>query len=65
MRLTHFSHLDKPRPLVELTRKLVRTPMANAAVAPRTSTDRGLNSGIRVGKENNLEGIGAISCGKI
>jgi len=39
--------------------------MTNVTVAPITSTIRGLYSEVRVGKENNLEGPGVISCDNI
>ena len=54
MRPIHIAHLDKSRPVVLLTRELVRRSMTNVTVAPITSTIRGLYSEVRVGKENNL-----------
>ena len=65
MRPIHIADLDKPRPVVVLTRELVRSSMTNVTVAPVTSTIRGLYSEVRVGKENNLEGPGVISCDNI
>jgi len=65
MRPIHIADLDKPRPVVVLTRELVRSSMKNMTVAPITSTIRGLYSEVRVGKENNLEGPGVISCDNI
>jgi len=65
MRPIHIADLDKPRPVVVLTRELVRSSMTNVTVAPITSTIRGLYSEVRVGKENNLEGPGVISCDNI
>ncbi len=65
MRPIHIAHLDKPRPVVVLTRELVRSSMTIVTVAPITSTIRGLYSEVRVGKENNLEGPGVISCDNI
>ena len=65
MRPIYIAQLDKPRPVVVLTRELVRNSMTNVTVAPITSTIRGLYSEVRVGKENNLEGPGVISCDNI
>lgn len=65
MRPIHIAHLDKSRPVVLLTRELVRKSMANVTVAPITSTIRGLYSEVRVGEENNLEGPEVISCDNI
>lgn len=65
MRPIYVAQLDKPTPVVVLTRELVRNSMTNVTVAPITSTIRGLYSEVRVGKENNLEGPGVISCDAI
>ncbi len=60
MRSMYIAQLDKPRPVVVLTRELVRNSMTNVTVAPITSSVRGLYSEVRVGKGNNLEGPGVI-----
>ena len=65
MRPIYIAQLDEPRPVVVLTRELVRSSIKNVTVAPITSTIRGLYSEVRVGKENNLEGPGVISCDNI
>jgi mRNA interferase MazF len=65
MRPIYMAQLDKPRPVVVLTRELVHNSMTNVTVAPITSTIRGLYSEVRVGKENNLDGPGVISCDNI
>lgn len=65
MRPIHIAYLDKPRPVVVITRELVRNSMTNVTVAPITSTIRSLYSEVGVGKENNLEGPGVISCDNI
>ena len=44
MRPIHTARLDKTRPVVVLTRELVRPHMARVTVAPITSTVRGLST---------------------
>ncbi|MEV0792376.1 type II toxin-antitoxin system PemK/MazF family toxin [Kribbella sp. NPDC050459] len=65
MRPIHIARLDKPRPVVVLTRELIRPRLTNVTVAPITSTIRGLSTEVRVGPENGLDHASAISCDNI
>lgn len=62
MRPIHIARLDKPRPVLILTRELVRPHMNNVTVAPITSTARGLSTEVRVSGENGLERPSVVSC---
>jgi mRNA interferase MazF len=65
VRPIHTARLDKPRPVVVLTRELVRPHMARVTVAPITSTARGLSTEIPVGPANGLEHACVVSCDNI
>ncbi|TDD30330.1 type II toxin-antitoxin system PemK/MazF family toxin [Kribbella turkmenica] len=65
MRPIHVARLDKPRPVVVLTRELIRPRLTNVTVAPITSTIRGLSTEVRVGPRNGLDHDSAISCDNI
>jgi len=65
MRPIYTAHLDKARPVVVLTRELVRDSMTSVTVAPITTRVRGLYSEVPVGAENNLSAAGVISCDNI
>lgn len=65
MRPLHIARLDKPRPVVVLTRELIRPRLTNVTVAPITSTVRGLSTEVPVGPENGLQHVSAISCDNI
>lgn len=65
MRPIHVARLDKSRPVLVLTRELVRPHMNTVTVAPITKTIRGLSSEVRVGAANGLEGEGVIACDHI
>jgi mRNA interferase MazF len=65
MRPIHIAHLDKARPVLVLTRELVRPYMTRVTVAPITSTIRGLSSEVRVGRANGLDNEGVVSCDNI
>lgn len=65
MRPIHTARLDKTRPVVVLTRELVRPHMARVTVAPITSTVRGLSTEIPVGPANGLEHACVVSCDNI
>lgn len=62
MRPIHIARLDKPRPVVVLTRELIRPRLTNVTVAPITSTIRGLSTEVPVGPENGLEHDSVICC---
>ena len=55
MRPIHLSRLDKTRPVLVLTRELVRPYLTRVTVAPITSTVRGLSTEVSVGTRNGLE----------
>jgi mRNA interferase MazF len=65
MRPIHIARLDKPRPVVVLTRELIRPRLTNVTVAPITSTIRGLSTEVPVGPRNGLDHDSAISCDNI
>jgi mRNA interferase MazF len=47
VRPIHAAELDKARPVVVLTRELVRPHLARVTVAPITTTIRGLSTEVR------------------
>lgn len=65
MRPIHVAKLDKARPVLVLTRELVRPVLNNVTVAPITTTIRGLSTEIPVGPENGLNQSSVVSCDNI
>ena len=65
MRPIHTARLDKARPVVVLTRELVRPHMARVTVAPITTTVRGLSTEIPVGPANGLDYPCVVSCDNV
>lgn len=65
MRPIHVAHLDKTRPVLILTRALVRPHLGTVTVAPITTTIRGLSTEVRVDTANGLAGPSAVSCDNI
>jgi mRNA interferase MazF len=65
VRPIHTAQLDKGRPVLILTRELVRPHMARVTVAPITTTARGLSTEVPVGAANGLDTDGVISCDNI
>jgi mRNA interferase MazF len=65
MRPIHIAHLDKARPVLVLTRELVRPHLSTVTVAPITTTIRGLSTEVRVGTANGLAGPSVVSCDNI
>lgn len=61
MRPIHLAALDKPRPVLVLTRALVRPHLATVTVAPITSRVRGLSTELPVGVANGLDGPSVVS----
>jgi mRNA interferase MazF len=55
VRPIHLARLDKTRPVLVLTRELVRPHLRRVTVAPITSTVRGLSTEVGVGVRNGLE----------
>lgn len=65
MRPLHIARLDKARPVLVLTRELVRPHLARVTVAPVTTTTRGLSTEVSVGPRNGLDSDCVVSCDNI
>ena len=65
MRPIHIARLDKARPVLILTRELVRPHLNRVTVAPITSTIRGLSTEVPVGSTNGLDRDSVVSCDDI
>jgi mRNA interferase MazF len=65
VRPIHVAQLDKARPVVVLTRELVRPHLARVTVAPITMTVRGLSTEVAVGPANGLDHPCVVSCDNI
>jgi mRNA interferase MazF len=65
MRPIHIAQLDKARPVLVLTRELVRPYLATATVAPITTTIRGLSTEVPLDAANGLSGPSVVSCDNI
>lgn len=65
MRPIHSTRLDKQRPVLVLTRELVRPHLTNVTVAPMTTTVRGLSSELARRPANGLDGRGVVSLDNI
>jgi mRNA interferase MazF len=65
MRPIHAACLDKTRPVLILTRELVRPHLARVTVAPITRTIRGLSTEVPVGSTNGLDHESVVSCDNI
>jgi mRNA interferase MazF len=65
VRPIHAAKLDKVRPVVVLTRELVRPHMARVTVAPITTTIRGLSTEVPLGAANGLDQVCVVSCDNI
>lgn len=65
MRPIHVARLDKPRPVVVLTREVVRPHLNVVTVAPITTTIRGLSTEVAVDASNGLSEPSAVSCDNI
>lgn len=61
MRPIHLAKLDKTRPVLILTRELVRPHLTRVTVAPITATIRGLSSEVQVGPRNGLDKDSVVS----
>lgn len=62
MRPIHVAELDKARPVLVLTRELVRPHLNTVTVAPITTTVRGLSTEVHVDAANGLEQPSVVSC---
>ena len=65
MRPIHIAFLDKPRPVVILTRELLVGRMSKVTIAPITSRIRGLSTEVAVGPANGLDSESVISCDNV
>ena len=65
MRPIHIARLDKPRPVLVLTRELVRPHLNTVTVAPITTTIRGISTEVALGATNGLAGPSVASCDNI
>ncbi len=62
MRPIQLAHLDTTRPVLVLTRELVRPHLSRVTVALITSTIRGLSTEVPVGPDNGLDQPSVVSC---
>jgi mRNA interferase MazF len=62
MRSIHIARLDKARPVLTLTRELVRPHLSTVTVAPITTTIRGLSTEVHLDAANGLSGPSVVSC---
>lgn len=65
MRPIHAARLDKTRPVLVLTREVVRPHLSRVTVAPITSTIRGLSTEVPVGPANGLDQASVVNCDNI
>jgi mRNA interferase MazF len=65
VRPIHVARLDKPRPVLLLTRELVRPHLTRVTVAPITTTIRGLSTEVALGRANGLDHNCVVSCDNI
>jgi mRNA interferase MazF len=62
MRPIHTAQLDKARPVLVLSREIVRPHLHTVTVAPITGTIRGLSTEVPVGVANGLEQPSVVAC---
>jgi mRNA interferase MazF len=65
MRPIHVAQLDKARPVLVLTRELVRAHLNTVTVAPITTTIRGLSTELHVDATNGLSAPSVVSCDNV
>ncbi len=65
MRPIQLADLDKRRPVLILTRELVRPALRRVTVAPVTTRQRGLATEVPVGADNGLDEAGVVNCDNI
>jgi mRNA interferase MazF len=65
VRPIHVAALDKARPVLVLTRELVRPHLTTVTVAPITTTIRGLSTEVPVDATNGLTGPSVVSCDNV
>jgi len=65
MRAIHVAQLDKARPVLVLTRELVRPHLTTVTVAPITITIRGLSTEVKLDAANGLSSPSVVSCDNV
>jgi mRNA interferase MazF len=65
MRPIHVAQLDKARPVLVLTRELVRPHLKTVTVAPITTTVRGLSTEVPLDAANGLAEPSVVSCDNV
>jgi mRNA interferase MazF len=65
MRPIHVALLDKARPVLVLTRELVRPHLTAVTIAPITTTVRGLSTEVPVDESNGLSTPSVVSCDNV
>jgi len=65
MRPIYRARLDKSRPVLILTRELVRPHLNTVTVAPITTTIRGLSTEVSVDMANGLQERSVVACDHI
>jgi mRNA interferase MazF len=65
MRPIHVARLDKSRPVLVLTRELVRPHVNTVTIAPITGTIRGLSTEVLCGPHSGLDDRCAVACDHI
>jgi mRNA interferase MazF len=65
MRPIHTAKLDKSRPVLILTREIVRPHLHSVTIAPITTTVRGLSTEVSVGTRNGLDEECVVACDHI
>jgi mRNA interferase MazF len=65
MRPIHVVELDKARPVLVLTREVVRSHLNKVTVAPITTTIRGLSTEVPVDTANGLSAPSVVNCDNI
>jgi mRNA interferase MazF len=62
MRPVHLARLDTSRPVLVLTRELVRPHLNTVTIAPITTTIRGLSTEVLCGPANGLDDRCVVAC---
>lgn len=65
MRPIHVAQLDKARPVLVLTRELIRGQLNTVTIAPITSTIRDISTEVRLDASNGLENECVVLCDKV
>ncbi len=65
MRPIHVAQLDKARPVLVLTRELIRPHLATVTIAPITSRIRGLSTEVPLDIANGLAGPCVVRCDNV